>query len=92
MLLLFLLHVHGKYQEYASYVNTHKRNIIHTSIQTQRIKLKEVSVSRSTKIYETEIQNKEYEICQTKVQKTHCRLNLTAMTFENDMPMISAAI
>ena len=49
-------------------------------------------MSRSTKIYETEIQNKEYEICQTKVQKTHCRLNLTAMTFENDMPMISAAI
>ena len=92
MLFLFPLHIHSKYQEYAPHVNTDKRNIIHTSIQTQRIKLKEVSVSRSTKIYKTEIQNKEYEICQTKVQKTYCWLNLTAMTFENDMPMISAAI
>ena len=62
MLLLFLLHVHGKYQEYASYVNTHKRNIIHTSIQTQRIKLKEVTVSRSTKIYKREIRNKEQNL------------------------------
>ena len=32
------------------------------------------------------------EICQTKVQKTHCCLKLTAMVFENDMLMISAAI
>ena len=29
-----------EYQEFASYVNTDKRNIIHTSIQTQRINLK----------------------------------------------------
>ena len=42
MLFLFPLHIRGKYQEYACYVNTDKRNIIHTSIQTQRIKLKEV--------------------------------------------------
>ena len=41
MLVLFPLHIRSKYQEYASYVNTDKRNIIHTSIQTQRIKLKE---------------------------------------------------
>ena len=47
------------YHEYVSYVNIDKRNIIHTSIQTQRIKLKEISVSRSTKIYYREIQNKE---------------------------------
>ena len=46
MLFLFPLHIRSQYQEYASYVNTDKRNIIHTSIQTQRIKLKEVSVSR----------------------------------------------
>ena len=59
MLFLFPLHIRSKYQEYASYVNTDKRNIIHTSIQTQRIKLKEVTVSRSTKIYKREIRNKE---------------------------------
>ena len=46
VLFLFPLHIPNKYQEHASYVNTDKRNIIHTSIQTQRIKLKEVSVSR----------------------------------------------
>ena len=59
MLFLFPLHIRSKYQEYASYVNTDKRNIIHISIQTQRIKLKEVSMSRSTKDYLREIQNKE---------------------------------
>ena len=32
------------------------------------------------------------EICQTKVQKTHCCLKLTTMAFENDMSVISAAI
>ena len=59
MLFLFALHIRSKYQEYADYVNTDKRNIIHTSIQTQKIKLKEVSVSQSIKIYGREIQNKE---------------------------------
>ena len=59
MLFLFPLHIPNKYQEHASYVNIDKRNIIHTSIQTQRIKLKEVTVSRSTKIYKREIRNKE---------------------------------
>ena len=59
MLFLFPLHIRRKYPEYDSYVNTDKRNIIHTSIQTQRIKLKEVTVSRSTKIYKREIRNKE---------------------------------
>ena len=42
MLFLFPLHIRSKYQDYASYGNTEKTNIIHTSIQTQRIKLKEV--------------------------------------------------
>ena len=56
---LFPLHIRSKYQEHASHVSTDKRNIVHTSIQTQKIKLKEVSVSRSTKIYYKEIQNKE---------------------------------
>ena len=50
VLVLFPLHIRNKYQEYASYVNTDKRNRIYTSIRTQRIKLKEESVSRSTKI------------------------------------------
>ena len=45
MLVLFPLHIRSKYQEYASYVNTDKRNRIHISIRTQRIKLKEGSVS-----------------------------------------------
>ena len=39
---LFPLYVRSKYKEHASYLNTDKRNIIHTSIQTQRIKFKEV--------------------------------------------------
>ena len=59
MLFLFPLHIYSKYQDYASYVNTDKRNIIQTSIQTQRINLKEVCTSRSTKIYYREVQNKE---------------------------------
>ena len=59
MLVLFPLHIRSKYQEYASYVNTDKRNRIHISIRTQRIKLKEGSVSRSTKICYREVQNKE---------------------------------
>ena len=42
MLFIFPLNIRKKYQEYASYVNTDKTNIIYTSIQTQRIKLKEV--------------------------------------------------
>ena len=52
MLFLFPLYIRSKYQEYASYVNTDKRNIIHTKIQTQRIKLKNISdlkVSKFTK-------------------------------------------
>ena len=52
MLFLFPRYIRSKYQEYASYVNTDKRNIIHTKIQTQRIKLKDVSdlkVSKFTK-------------------------------------------
>ena len=32
------------------------------------------------------------EIFQRKAQKTHCCLKLTTMTFENDIPMNSAAI
>ena len=61
MLVLFPLHIHRKYQEYASYVNTDKRNRIHTSIQTQGIKPKEGSVliSRSIKICERETENKD---------------------------------
>ena len=61
MLVLFSLHIRSKYQEYASFVNTDKRNTIHTSIQTQRTKLKEgsVLVCRNTKICWREIQNKE---------------------------------
>ena len=59
VLFLLPLHICSKYQEYASHVNTDKRNIINTSIQTQRIKLKEVSVSQGTKIYHREIQYKE---------------------------------
>ena len=51
VLFLFPLHIRSQYQEYAFYANTDKGNIIHTKIQTQRIKLKEVSVSRTTKSY-----------------------------------------
>ena len=61
MVFLFPLHIRSKYQE-CFYVNTNESNIIHTSIQTQKIKLKEVSVSRSTKIYWREIQNKEQNL------------------------------
>ena len=32
------------------------------------------------------------EICQTEVQKTQCCLKVTPMTFENEMPINSAAI
>ena len=59
MLGLFPLHIRSKYQEYASYVKTDERNRIHISIRTQRIKLKERSLSRSTKICERKVQNKE---------------------------------
>ena len=62
MLVLFPLHICSKYQEYASYVNTDERNTICNSIQTQRIRLKEGSVSRSTKICQREIQNKERKL------------------------------
>ena len=50
VLLLFPLHIRSKYEEYVSYVNTDNRNTIHASIQTQRIKLKEGSMSPSTNI------------------------------------------
>ena len=43
-------------------MNTDKRNLIHSSIQTQRISLKEVSVYQSTKSYYKEIQNKEQNL------------------------------
>ena len=49
VLVLFPLHIRSKYQEYGSYVNTDKRNTIHIGVQTQRIKLKEGSVSREPK-------------------------------------------
>ena len=62
MLVLFPLYIRSKYHEYVSYVNTDARNTIHISIQTQRIKLKEGSVSRSTKIYQREVQNKERKL------------------------------
>ena len=32
------------------------------------------------------------KICLKKFQKTHCCLKLSTVAFENDMPMISAAI
>ena len=50
VLVLFPLHIRSKYEEYVSYVNTDNRNTIHASIQTQRIKLKEGSMSPSTNI------------------------------------------
>ena len=62
MLVLFPLHIHSKYQEYASYVKTDARNTILISIQTQRIKLKEGSVSRSKKIWWRVVQNKERKL------------------------------
>ena len=62
MLVLFPLHNRSKYQEYASYVNTNKRNRIHISIRTQRMKLKEGNVSRSTIICWREVQNKEQNL------------------------------
>ena len=49
MLALFPLHIRSKYQEYASDVNTDTRKIIRTSTQSQRIKLKEESVSQIPK-------------------------------------------
>ena len=62
MLVLFPLHIRSKYQEHASYVNTDTRNTIHISIRTQRIKLKEGSVSRSKKTCQREVQNKERKL------------------------------
>ena len=70
MLVLFPLHIRSKYQEYASYVNTDKRKTIHTSIETKRIKLKEGSVSRSTKICERELQNKERNLLDERSKDT----------------------
>ena len=66
-----------------------ERNTIHTSIENQRIKLKErsVLVSRSTKFGKEKFKIKN-EIC--CLQKARCCLKLTTMTF--DMPMISATI
>ena len=91
VLVLFPPHIRSKCQEYASYVNTDKRNIIHTSIQTQRIKLKEgVSWSLEVPKFAKEKFKLKNEICQTKVQKTRCCLKLATITF--DMPMISATI
>ena len=90
-LVLFPLHIRRKCQEYVSYVNTDKRNIIHTSIQTQRIKLKEGgSGSLEVPKFAKEKFKLKNEICQTKVQKTRCCLKLATITF--DMPMISATI
>ena len=59
---LFPLHIRIKYKEYASHLNTDNKNVIHTSIQTQRIKLKEVSVSRSAKFITEKFKMKN-EIC-----------------------------
>ena len=87
MLFLFPPDIRTKYQEYASYVNADKRNIIHTSIQTQRLKPKEVCLEFTKEKFK--IKN---DICLTKVQKAHCCLKLATMTFENDLLMISAAI
>ena len=70
MLVLFPLHIRSKYQEYASYVNTDERNTIHTSIETKRIKLKEGSVSQSTKICERELQNKERNLLDERSKDT----------------------
>ena len=52
------------------YVNTDKNNTIHTSIETKRIKLKEGSVSRSTKICERELQNKEGNLLDERSKDT----------------------
>ena len=59
VLFLFPLFICSKYHEHVSYVNTDKRNLIHINIQTQRIKLEEVSVSQGTKSHQREIKNKE---------------------------------
>ena len=91
MFVLFPLHIRSKHQECASYVNTDKRNGIHTSTQTQRIKFKEGSVSQRTKFAKEKFKIKS-KICKKKVRKTHCCLNLTTVTFENYMSMISVAI
>ena len=68
------------YDLFFNYIRT-KRNTIHTSIQTRIIKLKEVcvKVSRFGKD-KFKIKNK---ICWTKVQKKHCGVKLTTITFEN---------
>ena len=86
MLILFPL-----YKKRAFYVNTDKRNAIHTSIQIQRIKLKKGVCLEVPKFAKEKFKIKS-EICLTKFQKTHCCLKLSTVTFENDMPMISAAI
>ena len=44
------LHIRSKYQEYASHVNTNKRNTIYTKIQSQRFKVREVSASEVPKV------------------------------------------
>ena len=62
MLVLFPLHICNKYQEYDYYVNTDKRNKIDTSTQTQIIKIKEGSVSRSKKFVKEVLKMKK-EIC-----------------------------
>ena len=86
MLVLFPPHIRNKYREDASYVNTVKNNAIHFSIQTQRIKLKEGSVSRGTNICQGEVQNKERRFAR------HCCLKLTTATFKNDTSIIYAVI
>ena len=70
MLVLFPVNIRSKYEEYASYVNTDKRNTIHISIQSQIIKLKEGSVSRSTEICERQVQNKEQNLLDESVKDT----------------------
>ena len=68
------------YDLFFNYIRT-KRNTIHTSIQTRIIKLKEVCVKVSRFGKEKfKIKNK---ICWTKVQKKHCVVKLTTITFEN---------
>ena len=64
LLVLFPLHISSKNQQYASYENTDKRNTIHTSIQTEKIKLKEGKASRLEvpKVAREKIQNKEQNL------------------------------
>ena len=44
------LHIRSKYHEYASHVNTNKRNTVYTKIRSQRFKVREVSASEVAKV------------------------------------------